>query len=321
MYPDNVINHYKVKLPIPLNLDRRKWEVAVSELHFPVSWHNISPPFNWFQLEMKMRKATTTFSKDGSPASSASVFELVRHGPVKIPAGVYSSVDLIHILNEAMKRIVEKGLEQGHYDEVQENGVRIVSKRHYPDNLLQFHLKEDGHVVFVTPNHQYETWLSLPEELVTFLGFHQVDIQAIMKRDLHPATLHPIRVGTLDNLMRSREIAEAQNRSYDRDFAEMTSMNPACKGCGFEVIYVYSSLVEDRVVGDTMAPLLARVPVSRNMLKDTVVTKSPRNMEYLGLRHGTCDHIEINIMNDTGELVPFRYGKAIVTLHFRPRRF
>ena len=317
-YPHNAIHHYKVKLPIPLTLERRKWEVAVSELYVPVSWHNIRPPFNWFQLEMEMRKTITIHHKDGTVEQKITE-EVVKHNPVTIQAGVYSSVDLIQTLNQGMKQIIEEGIQQGHYDEMQENGDRIVTKRDYPRGLLEFHLKEDGHVVFVAASHHYKTWVSLPEELIQFLGFTQIAIESIYKRDLHPIPEKKIRVGMLDNLMREKKERDEQNRIHHRNFSEMTSRDPACHQCGFDVLHVYSPLVEDRVLGDTMGPLLSQVPVSHHMLQDSMVHQSPQNREYLGLRHSTFDHIEIYIMDDAGQKVPFLYGKAIVTLHFRPR--
>ena len=55
---------------------------------------------------------------------------------------------------------------------------------------------------------------------------------------------------------------------------------------GFESLYVYSSIVAPRIVGDKIAPLLRIVPITE-------------------------------IRDDTGRPVPFERGKVTVTLHFR----
>jgi hypothetical protein len=38
---------------------------------------------------------------------------------------------------------------------------------------------------------------------------------------------------------------------------------------------------------------------------------------YLPVQKKQFDTIEVNIMTDTGQPVPFEYGKSLVTLHFR----
>ena len=81
---------------------------------------------------------------------------------------------------------------------------------------------------------------------------------------------------------------------------------------GFDTIYAYTDVVESRIVGDSLAPLLRALPVSGSQ----GATVSDRFYVPVLYFH----FIEMDIRNDTGRRVPFEYGRVTVTLHFRRRR-
>ena len=71
-------------------------------------------------------------------------------------------------------------------------------------------------------------------------------------------------------------------------------------------------------VGDTKAPLLRIVQVSgKSGERVQVVYDKPI---YIRLQKKNFDSFEIDIRNDSGEPIPFEYGKVIVTFHFRLSR-
>jgi len=80
-------------------------------------------------------------------------------------------------------------------------------------------------------------------------------------------------------------------------------------------MYVYCDLVEHVVVGDTKVPLLRIVdkPLAKNRHMHTIFNP----MLYVPLQKKNFDTVEINIMTDTGEPMPFRAGKSFVVLEFR----
>lgn len=84
---------------------------------------------------------------------------------------------------------------------------------------------------------------------------------------------------------------------------------------GFSSIYVYCNVLEHIPVGDTKAPLLRIVHLSGKS-GDNVHTIYEKPL-YVPLQQKTFDSIEIDIRSDTGNPIPFEYGKVIVTLHFR----
>jgi len=88
----------------------------------------------------------------------------------------------------------------------------------------------------------------------------------------------------------------------------------------FRVLYVYCDIVEKQVVGNVLAPLLRAVPTShKNEFGDTV-TCTFNSPYYVPLRVKSFSTIEIEIKDDYDRLIPFMFGKSVVTLHFRKRK-
>ena len=89
-------------------------------------------------------------------------------------------------------------------------------------------------------------------------------------------------------------------------------------GSGFQFPFMYCNVVQPTVVGDTFVPLLRIVPVEGKT--GQTVTRTYQNIQYLPVQANNFETVEIQIAKDTGELVPFERGKAVVTLHFRKVR-
>ena len=87
---------------------------------------------------------------------------------------------------------------------------------------------------------------------------------------------------------------------------------------GFESLCVYSSIVESRIVGDKIAPLLRIVPITGR--HGEMVTARFDHVQYMPVLSREFEDVEIEIRDDTGRPVPFERGKVTVTLHLRRRR-
>ena len=92
----------------------------------------------------------------------------------------------------------------------------------------------------------------------------------------------------------------------------LISMVP-CIHSTYTVIYF-----EHIPVGDVVAPLLRVIGVTGKQ-GDTVRKTYDKPM-YVPVRMKNFDSIEIDIRTDTGESVPFQYGKSEVILHFKLRK-
>ena len=84
---------------------------------------------------------------------------------------------------------------------------------------------------------------------------------------------------------------------------------------GFEPLYIYSSIVEPRIVGGKIAPLLRIVPITGSHRE--MVTTRFDHVQYIPLLSREFGSVETEIRDDTGRPVPFERGKVTVTLHFR----
>ena len=87
---------------------------------------------------------------------------------------------------------------------------------------------------------------------------------------------------------------------------------------GLDTIYVYTDVVESRIVGDSLVSLLRTLSISGRH-GDTVSDRFT-NIHYVPLMYSHFHSIEVDIRDDTGRRVPFEYGRVTVTLHFRRRR-
>ena len=84
---------------------------------------------------------------------------------------------------------------------------------------------------------------------------------------------------------------------------------------GFESLYVYSSIVEPRIVGDKIAPLLRIVPITTR--HGEMVTARFEHVQYIPVLSREFGSVETEIRDDSGRPVPFERGKVTVMLHFR----
>ena len=84
---------------------------------------------------------------------------------------------------------------------------------------------------------------------------------------------------------------------------------------GFHDLFLYCDLIQSQYVGDALVPLLRIVPVEGEVGQR--VSKSFVRPQYVPVSRKQFETIEVNIKRDTGESVPFEFGRVLLTLHFR----
>lgn len=86
---------------------------------------------------------------------------------------------------------------------------------------------------------------------------------------------------------------------------------------GYHSLYIYSDIVYPSYIGNTCTQILRVVEVpSKAKFGEQCVIKY-ENPQYRPVLVNEFESIEISIKDDTGELIPFKFGRAIVTLHFK----
>jgi len=112
----------------------------------------------------------------------------------------------------------------------------------------------------------------------------------------------------------SQDLARLLGFESDRRYtgvATITAESVVNLKANIRSLYIYCDLLESVIVGDTKAPLLRIVDTTRN------VHHTLYPVQYVPLQKRTFDTVEINVMTDTGQPVPFRPGKTFAVLEFR----
>ena len=129
-----------------------------------------------------------------------------------------------------------------------------------------------------------------------------------------------IHIGYKMNPNENRLMKSDDTKAYYGEF-------PADLCAGKHLIFIYTNIIEYQYVGDTKAPLL-RVIDSKQLLKNCSVCLSSElepthrivftNLDYKKLLTNTIQSISIELLVETGQLVPFSgTGKVILTLQFK----
>ncbi len=85
-------------------------------------------------------------------------------------------------------------------------------------------------------------------------------------------------------------------------------------------MFVYCNLVEESFVGNNMVKLLRTVPLNPKEHGE-YVTRVFHPLRYLRLSSSFFQNIEIFLTDDIGNPIRFKWGKVIVHLHLRPRKY
>lgn len=88
---------------------------------------------------------------------------------------------------------------------------------------------------------------------------------------------------------------------------------------GLKTLWVYSDIVEHRIVEEKKVPLL-RILTTQDRTSEDYYQHNFDNIHYFPIRQTLFQSIEIDIRDSQGFPVPFEAGQVIVTLHFRHRR-
>jgi len=86
---------------------------------------------------------------------------------------------------------------------------------------------------------------------------------------------------------------------------------------GFHSLFVYSDIIEHNFVGDSFAQLLRIVEVPNKAHFGEQIVKSYDTPHYIPLQTSSFDTIQLDVKDDTGQNVPFEFGRVIVKLIFK----
>lgn len=88
----------------------------------------------------------------------------------------------------------------------------------------------------------------------------------------------------------------------------------------FNILFVYCNIIENQIVGNTKVPLLRSINNTTGHFGE-LVERMYNFPYYVPVLKNEISTIEISIKGDDNKLIPFKFGKTIVKLHFRKRKF
>lgn len=83
-------------------------------------------------------------------------------------------------------------------------------------------------------------------------------------------------------------------------------------------MYIYMSIIEDQIVGDTRAPLVRTVTTDSNARFGTMTSYKCDPPLYFRVNTKSFDTVEVNIRTHSGSLMPFDCGSLTLLCHFKP---
>ena len=83
-------------------------------------------------------------------------------------------------------------------------------------------------------------------------------------------------------------------------------------------IYVYCNIIENRIVGHTLAPLLATISTEGE--SGSIISKRYDKLQHQTVMKKDFSEIQINLRDDQGKSIRFHKERVIVTLHFRRQK-
>ena len=106
----------------------------------------------------------------------------------------------------------------------------------------------------------------------------------------------------------------------DEDATRMKfeSDNSASLRFGILDLFVYSDIVKETLIGDTMANILGIVTIPET--KERQVVQTYVNPHFVPVNKNMVSVIQVLLTDSTGEPVKFQYGNVYVKLKFRKRR-
>jgi hypothetical protein len=119
----------------------------------------------------------------------------------------------------------------------------------------------------------------------------------------------------IDNLPPSLKMSE--NLAQVLGYINNKSVRPIYLDQGLNSLYVYSDIVYPSIIGDTTGPLLRVVHVPSKTTFGQQVTEYFDPPYYYPLAHFNFQEITCYIRTDTGVPPPFRFGRVVITLHFK----
>jgi hypothetical protein len=280
----NTISSFKTKLhqkpTFPFN---EKWKVGLAEISYTKSWYNV-----------RSRHQIKLFSLYGE----AHIVGI----NTKKKRSVTDEVNDFNISDFCIK--------PGYYDSIQVI-VTCINKKFesyndYIDQIPSLKFDKLSHRVTLKPGiiNGAVYFPYLGEEVERILGLIDVDDISLYEKSTTEriSQNHNPYMEYLGNIFKDKKLKGSRS-------AELNA--------GTHSIFVYSDIVEHNFVGDAYAQLLRLVEVPVNASFGDQIVLRYDQPHYIPLQTKSYDTIHLAFKDDTGENIPFEFGRVIAKLIFK----
>ena len=315
---NNTVGRYTthLKQPIRFGFD---WEVALTEISYTKSWYNVNGESSCsvlsFGLELDKTDKFIKYVEHRDADKTILVSEDKSMDPdetiiINLPVGNLENIETASGLldnttlasNTSSNYLYKILIEPGYYttkdlietinSELTREQIKLEPNASF-SRVPWLELGKDGHVSTLTGKRKTgdkmaDTFLNISGDAAKVLGF------------------------SWDGVEEFREV----NTSYGKKHKKTSSEYPDRTG-GVYSMFVHSDIVKSVHVGETMSNVLRIVEVPEKSAFGEQVTISYAEPQYKRVASNEISSIEIYIKDDRGSYLPFRFGRTIITLHFR----
>lgn len=279
IYENNTVASYKVQLPERIELEG-SWLVALAECTFPITWFTISED-QFFKVS-----AFSGPTKDGA-------YMDIGEGEMVIPKGHYQSPkELI----EAMQQVWNgywnqfRELEDSQFVKINPDDIENADPGTYI--LPKFR-------TYIVRTDDFDVPNVYPDSLVMSLDVHNNTAKFVLTHEAYELKLSNYLADILGIDIKKPVNGKHGSKVYK-------SLVPVDLHRGNHSMFVYCSVVSDSIVGDKRVPLLRSFPISDK--KQGIASERFTRLQYIPVKSNHFDTIEIELRNETGELIPFNFG-------------
>ena len=334
-FPSNGPNHFKNRMPYPLQFRESGWKVGLVNVTYPIppskprshQTHTFQPndlicKFKWVMESLNIKDEvvvnTYTFELKGQDLIQARDYITGGKSLMKYIVNRYETYLRQNVSDKRDSLVMANGDEKKFYPVFRWDGDDLIL-----DNTNTF-LKESGsrkrpEVVFGPKLVEAMNWIEKD-----FYDFYYTSgnlrneadvVPNDVKRDwsnvnqfrtwseLFGYTYEGLQLSSYCN-WRFVYLDEAYHKAFGGTVASTTPhRNP---------VYVYSNVGQSMITGNQVTDLLRKIPHD-----PTKTTYEPRHILYLPVRSNAIDIIEKQVAEVDGKLVEFSPGVTSVTLHFK----
>jgi len=97
----------------------------------------------------------------------------------------------------------------------------------------------------------------------------------------------------------------------------IVAYHPMEIAAGYQTLYLYTDIAYPSLIGDSSSPILRIIEVPKRYKFGETVHINYEKPHYRKLITNSFETIEISIYDDSGNLIPFQFGRVALTLHFK----